>query len=220
MTTPFPDVFVVLTGGTGRRLGGVDKASIDIDGHSLFDRAIGASAGRPVVVVGPRRHAPAHVTFTREDPPGGGPAAGVAAGVAAASRLARSGALPGPAAAGVAVAIAAVDQVGVSAATWRRLAAAAVGGGAVLVSGGRRQYGVGVFPFEPLRAACQSRRSWHGQPLRKLLDPLVAAEVDAIGEESLDIDTLEDLHRWGAHAEPRLSHGGSACGRDDEGNLK
>lgn len=218
MTTPFPDVFIVLTGGSGRRLGGLDKASIDVEGDSLFDRALRGAAGRPVVVVGPSRQTSSGVTFTREDPPGGGPAAGVAAGITAACRLRRTGAEPaGPDAL---AAVVAVDQVGVTAETWRRLAASATAGGAVLMSGGQREYGVGVFPLEALRAACETRTSWHGRRLGELMDPLVTAEVDAIGDESQDIDTLEDLHRWAARTGSRVVRGGTASAVNDKGDLR
>jgi molybdopterin-guanine dinucleotide biosynthesis protein A len=78
---------VILAGGAGRRLGGVDKALIEVDGATLLDRALSAchSAGR-TVVVGPRRADVAEsVVWCREDPPGGGPVAGLAAGLLEAS---------------------------------------------------------------------------------------------------------------------------------------
>jgi molybdopterin-guanine dinucleotide biosynthesis protein A len=74
---------LVLAGGQGRRLGGVDKAELVVDGVRLLDRALAAGAGAErTIVVGPRRRAPNHVLWTREQPPGGGPAAGLAAGLA------------------------------------------------------------------------------------------------------------------------------------------
>src|SRR4051794_8978521 len=75
---------VILTGGTATRLGGLDKASLELADRSLLDHALAAVAGADeVVVVGPRAPAPAGVRFTREEPPGGGPLAGIAAGVSA-----------------------------------------------------------------------------------------------------------------------------------------
>jgi molybdopterin-guanine dinucleotide biosynthesis protein A len=199
MTTipePFPDYVILLTGGGGRRLGGADKAAIRVGGNTLLDRAIRGACGRPVIIVGPTPDTAADVTVTREDPPGGGPAAGVAAGVAAIA------ALHPPADVGVLVAVQAVDQAGVTPDTWRRLTAAAQRApGAVLTEGGRRQYGVGVFPLASLVAGSASRGDWHGAPLRELLDPLVGSEIDAHGDESRDIDTLEDLTWWRAHTD-------------------
>jgi molybdopterin-guanine dinucleotide biosynthesis protein A len=194
----YPDAFILLTGGAGRRLGGADKASIDVGGMTLFDRAVSATAGRPVIVVGPPPRTEAAVVVTRENPPGGGPAAGVAAGVAALGPDQQDPVPPG-----LLVAVQAIDQVGVTPDTWRRLATAArdASGGAILVGGGRRQYGAGVFPLPLLRHTCAQRLSWHGRPLRELLDPIVAALVQALGDESRDIDTLEDLTWWRSHAE-------------------
>jgi molybdopterin-guanine dinucleotide biosynthesis protein A len=73
---------VVLAGGRGRRLGGVDKAAIVVGGRTLLERALDAAAGaRRIVVVGPRRPVTREVTWTREDPAGGGPVAALAAGL-------------------------------------------------------------------------------------------------------------------------------------------
>lgn len=77
-----PAVAVVLTGGTARRMGGVDKTALDVGGRPVLDRLLLALGDVPVVVVGPPRDVPRGVLWAREDPPGGGPFAGVAAGVA------------------------------------------------------------------------------------------------------------------------------------------
>ena len=80
-------VGIVLAGGAGRRMGGVDKAALLVGGVRLLDRVL--EAARPVcdrlVVVGPvRPTAVDGVTFVTEAEPGGGPGAAVAAGLAAA----------------------------------------------------------------------------------------------------------------------------------------
>lgn len=203
-TASFPDGVVVLAGGAGTRLGGVDKAGLRIGGRSLLDRALAACSGRPTVVVGPPRSLPAGVLAAREDPPGGGPAAGVAAGFAALkSLLAEPGSDHVDSRA--LIGLLAVDQPGVDQATLQRLAAAAHAteaspsarpGGAVLVHEGRRQYTAGVFPVGALNWAVRQRPSWHGVALRSLIGGIVAAEVEAIGDEALDVDTDEDLARW------------------------
>ncbi|OMH24781.1 hypothetical protein BKD30_07130 [Tersicoccus phoenicis] len=102
---------VVLAGGRGSRLGGVDKAALTLDGRRLLDRVLDAvEPVATVVVVGPepaapRRGAPGGtggdagyagdadagpgtgtepiVRYVRDDPPFGGPAAATAAGLAA-----------------------------------------------------------------------------------------------------------------------------------------
>lgn len=71
---------LVLAGGGGRRLGGVDKPSVEVDGAALLAAPVAAAAGAdPLLVVGPPRPG---VRTVREDPPGGGPVAAIAAGLA------------------------------------------------------------------------------------------------------------------------------------------
>jgi len=72
---------VVLAGGTSRRFGS-DKLAAPLGGSTVLDTVLGSLPPHwPVVVVGPPRDCRRPVTWTREDPPGGGPLAGVAAGV-------------------------------------------------------------------------------------------------------------------------------------------
>ena len=79
---------VVLAGGTGRRLGGVDKGGLVVGGAALLDRVLQASAAaRHTVVVGEPRATGRVVHWAREDPPGGGPLAGLAAGLTALAEL-------------------------------------------------------------------------------------------------------------------------------------
>lgn len=204
--TRTPDAFVVLAGGRGARLGGVDKAAIVVGGAAVLDRVL-AVVPRPVpvVVVGPEHPTARPIRFTREEPAGGGPAAAVAAGIAV---LRQEPALSS----GALVGIWAVDHVGVAAEAWSVLAdaAGAAGVGACLRTAGRLQYGVSVVPLEALTAAVASRPTWHNASLRALLDPLLVEFVDARADEARDIDTLEDLHWWQTHAgdtRPRTDRG-------------
>lgn len=78
-----PDV-VILAGGGGRRLGGVDKPGLRVGGATLLDRVLLALPPvNRVVVVGPLRPVARPVRWTCEDPPGSGPVAGLAAGLSA-----------------------------------------------------------------------------------------------------------------------------------------
>ena len=75
---------VVLAGGAGRRMGGIDKAALMVDGVTLLDRVL--RAARPVcdhlVVVGPARPTVVDgVGFVVEEQPGGGPVPAVRAGL-------------------------------------------------------------------------------------------------------------------------------------------
>jgi len=208
-----PDGAIVLAGGVGRRLGGVDKAALVVGSRTLLQVALASVPGIPVVVVGPA-HDGTDATFVQEDPPGGGPAAGLAAGLAALLPLLRKSPSPGPGdpsapagvrvpgaakADGLLVAVLAVDQPGVTSRTLHRLVRAVPDGrnaGAVLTSRGRRQYAAAVFPAVALAAAVAARASWHGVALRVLVDPLVGAEVPADGDEARDVDTPDDLAYW------------------------
>ena len=138
---------VVLTGGTARRLHGLDKAGIEIDGVTLLERALHATlAAAEVVVVGDEVPTTRPVTWAREDPPGGGPAAGLLAGT---DRFARPPDL---------VCVLAVDMPKVNAGTIARLTWAVEADpgvdGAVLVDEtGHRQPLAAVYRLPSLRAA-------------------------------------------------------------------
>ncbi|WP_258195009.1 NTP transferase domain-containing protein [Rhodococcus sp. OK519] len=76
---------IVLAGGRGTRMGGVDKPALVVAGRRLLDTALDAVvACDHVVVVGPHRSdlAPS-ITQTQESPAGSGPVAALAAGLAA-----------------------------------------------------------------------------------------------------------------------------------------
>lgn len=174
---------VVLAGGTAARLGGTDKAALELDGRTLLDRAVDAFADADtVVVVGPRTVATTRpVTFTREDPPRGGPVAGLLSGIDA---------LTG---APVLVGVLAVDMPHVTAATVQRLRRAAAGrDGAFLVDGDGRRQLAGVLRADRLAAVRPGHGKAHGMSLRALLADLDLAAVPADGAEARDVDTWSD----------------------------
>ncbi|MEZ5094447.1 molybdenum cofactor guanylyltransferase [Nocardioides sp.] len=172
---------VILTGGTASRMGGTDKAALEYAGRSLLERALAAvaDAGR-TVVVGPPQETSRPVTFVREEPPLGGPAAGLLAGVDA---------LP----AASSVVVLAVDMPLVDARTVARLLAAATGhDGAFLVGpDGRRQL-AGVLTRAAVERARPERGAEAGLPMHRLLSGLDLAEVSAAGGEARDVDTWDD----------------------------
>ena len=72
---------VVLAGGDSRRFGS-DKLAAALGQQTLLDHTLAAlPEAFTLVVVGPERATARPVTFTREQPPGGGPAAALVAGV-------------------------------------------------------------------------------------------------------------------------------------------
>ena len=84
MTTASGVAAIVVAGGAARRMGGIDKAMIELGGTTLLDRVLRAAEPLcdQLVVVGPRRPTDVvGVEFTVEDSPGGGPVPAVAAGL-------------------------------------------------------------------------------------------------------------------------------------------
>ncbi|MEP7090955.1 MAG: NTP transferase domain-containing protein, partial [Nocardioidaceae bacterium] len=138
---------VVLAGGTAARMGGVDKASIELAGVALLERALAATMSAvEVVVVGEQVPTSRAVTWTVEDPPRGGPAAGLLTGL--------DSFLVTP----DLVVVLAVDMPKVNAGTVARLTWAVEGDasvdGAVLVDpDGRRQTLAAVYRRSALDAA-------------------------------------------------------------------
>jgi molybdopterin-guanine dinucleotide biosynthesis protein A len=179
---------VVLTGGTGTRLGGADKAALEVAGVSLLERALAATvAATEVVVVGQQVATSRAVTWTVEDPPSGGPAAGLLAGL---DRLTGAPDL---------VAVLAVDMPKVNAGTVARLTWAVEGDphadGALLVDpDGRRQMLAAVYRVEALtKARPAGPGAEHGLPMRRLVAPLRLVEVPTVGDEARDVDTWDDV---------------------------
>jgi len=188
---------VVLAGGAGRRLGGVDKPAIMVGGRpllgSVVEAAVLAGAGR-IVVVGPARPGFPVVSFTSEEPAGGGPVPALRAGLALVSEpvmLLLAGDLPF-----------------LDAGVLRGLAASArdgTGDGAVLVDdSGRAQWLASCWGTAGLRAALES---YSGDSLRGLLSSLNYAELAPAPEAGappwwLDCDTPEDLAAARSLADP------------------
>ncbi len=183
MTTEVAELgAIVLTGGSAVRFQGADKASIEIAGVTLLEHALGALAEVPdVVVVGEEVSTSRPVTFVREDPPGGGPAAALLAGLRAFPRVPRL------------VAVLAVDMPLVTTATVSRLLLSTASDGALLVDDGRAQYLCAVYRSEALIAAAPPPAQQHGLPVRALVSGLRLAEVPALSWEARDVDTWDDL---------------------------
>ena len=173
---------VVLAGGTAARLDGADKASVEVGGSTLLEHALAATAeATETVVVGDPVPTSRPVTFTREDPAYGGPAAGLLAGRDA---LARTPEL---------LVVLAVDMPGVTAATVARLVGGLAGDGAFLADGAGRRQLAGVLRVDALDRA--RPEDVHGLPIHRLLGSLDLALVTAVGDEAHDVDTWADLAR-------------------------
>ena len=179
---------VVLAGGTAARMDGIDKASVELHGRTLLELAIDAFLDADEVVVVAPTSVPTTrpVTFVVEDPPRGGPVAGLLTGVDA---LLRRPALVG---------VLAVDMPRVTPATMRRLREAGAGrDGAFLADADGRRQLAGVLDAAALARVRPGLEAQHGMALHRLLATLDLAEVPAIGDEAVDIDSWSDLRDLG-----------------------
>ncbi|GAA1086370.1 molybdenum cofactor guanylyltransferase [Tsukamurella strandjordii] len=178
---------LVLGGGRATRLGGADKAAVEIAGVPLVERVYAAVRGLPVIAVGPPSLARPGVTVVREEPPFGGPVAALAAGVAALA--------PGigevlvlacdlPRAAGI------VDQL--TAAPLPDDADALV----LRDAGGRLQWLAARYRMAPLRRALAALPAVDGAPMRAVLDGLRFVALDDDRDAALDLDTWADVEGY------------------------
>lgn len=178
---------IVLAGGRATRLGGADKATIEVRGRSLLEHALDSVIDAvEVVVVGRQVPTERPVTFVVEDPQYGGPVAGLLTGR---DSLLRD--FPW-------LAVIAVDMPFVTAATIRRLHAAAAGhDGAVLVDPGLRRQLAFVVDSARLREVEPDLEGRYGHPVSTLLDALDLVAVPALGREHRDVDSWKDLRDLG-----------------------
>ena len=182
---------VVLAGGRGSRLGGIDKPGLRVGERSLIASVVAevrAAGARRVVVVGPPRPglAPADgdLLVVREDPPGAGPVPALRRGLTEVT--ARW------------VFVLAADLPFLRASDLGALLAAARQGGRGAIMAdetGQPQWLVGCWPTAPLREAAGG---YQGGSLRGLLGPLAATRLapspDHPGPPAwLDCDTPEDV---------------------------
>lgn len=172
---------VVLAGGSSSRMGGADKAEIEIHGERLLDRVVEAVRdAKRVIVVGPRRDLDRAVLWARETPPGGGPAAALAAGLVAVR-------------ADVVVVLAVDLPFVTSAVVHRLLDGARQGDGAIAVDArGVDQPLAAAYDARSLRAAFRRLPAVHGQSIRQLIKDMDLSRVrdELVGH---DCDTWEDV---------------------------
>lgn len=185
---------VVLAGGGSRRLGGVAKAQLVLEGERLVDRVVAAAvgAGARCVVVGPADLGTS-VPTTHESPPGGGPVAGIAAGLAAL--------VPGA----PEVLVLACDLVGPErvVAALRAADLDDVDGACLVEIGGRAQWLAGRYRREALDAALVRLESGGhdagaGRSVRDLVRSLTLGPVPVAATTVADIDTWADARAAGA----------------------
>ena len=187
---------VILAGGAGSRLGGVDKALLEYEGETLLGRLIVAfeSVACEIVIVGEKRdldfNSAIPITWTIEEPVRGGPLAGLAAGVQQLSS------------AETWFFALACDQPFAARAIIPLLEAAKLAGPEVdgilgKDHGGRSQSLTAIYRKASVDRAIQEIGSPHGLPMRALLKRLNVFEFDLPDGASKDVDTTADIIELG-----------------------
>lgn len=177
---------IILTGGSGTRLGGRDKAEIILGAATLLEHILqGLPTEVSVIVVGPEPTAPSRtVIVTREAPVGGGPVAGLAAGLDLVTTPI--------------IGVIATDMP-FAGAILAGLAERIPPGADALVpidATGRRQPLCAAYRSSSLRRAVRSLGTVEHASMRSLLTHMSVAETTAAGSAKLhDIDTPSDLDR-------------------------
>ena len=208
---------ILLAGGRGSRLGGRDKAAIELGGERLVDRvaaAARAAGAAPIVVVGPDTSAPSGCVAAREDPPFGGPLAALAAALPALRRAVVGAGAETATGAGAAapewlllLSCDLVDPRGAVALLTGAEALAAASPAVPAAPGmpaveavvlrdpdGREQWLAGRYRVASLEAEVAALGGdVDGAPLRRALLGLETRFVDAPADAVVDIDTPADL---------------------------
>ncbi|WP_106814722.1 molybdenum cofactor guanylyltransferase [Microbacterium timonense] len=182
---------ILLAGGRASRVDGAVKPLFEVAGRTLLQSAVDAATragARPLTVVGPTLDEALAVSWVREDPPFGGPAAAVVAALSSWSdddpawTLLLACDLP---AAGAAVRRLVGDLA---------LLPADADGLCLGDSSSRPQWLTGVYRTRALRAAASALpTAGRDAPVRALMHDLAITVVAAPDALTRDIDTWEDL---------------------------
>ncbi len=168
---------IVLAGGRGSRLGGVDKASLEIGGTTLLAHTLAAVSDAARIVVVGEVEAPG-VTVVQEQPRFAGPAAAVAAGLSEVTAPY--------------VLLAGCDQPFLDEALGPLLESVGGEGVVAVDADGRRQHLMSIVDTAALRRAVQDHDSLVDLSMRALLAPLDLVEIAVPPRSTLDVDTWHD----------------------------
>ena len=177
---------VILSGGKGRRLGNVEKSTLQINGESLLDLVLATlPTDVPVIVVGPEVPTKRSVRFLLEQPRFGGPVAGLAAAL--------------PHVQTELMGVLATDMPRAGALLPALVDAHAEAGAEALIprdAAGRSQYLCAVYATAALQRAVQQLPAVEGAALRAVIEQLRVHEPALTDEQRAaltDIDTPDDL---------------------------
>ena len=180
---------IVLAGGRGSRLGGIDKGALELGGESMLDRTLRAVAGFRVIVVG-ADDVPEGIVSVVEEPRRGGPAAGIGAGL-------REATSPY-------VLVVACDLPFLDEAIPVLLAAKRGSDGVIAIDAdGRRQHLMLLARTAALVESAASHESLDGLSVRTLLAPLDLVEIEVPPRSTLDLDTWHDVEKAGFVVRPK-----------------
>ena len=230
-------IAVILAGGMSRRLGGVPKAGLLLEGQTLLARTVdgamqaieqgsaqpttavgGAGAGARIAVVGPVDKtrewisgAVSHgqVMFVQEDPPYSGPAAGIAAGLAALAARVLT-ALDADAEHVLVLACDMPRAGEIAVLLMDALVGCEAGSGIMAVDDGRKQPLAGIYPLAALNASVDAARQagkLQNASVFSLLASVFIKECVVPVGLSADIDTWQDAHAQGIDAWPAEAEG-------------
>ena len=176
---------ILLTGGSGRRLGGINKALLEVAGRSCFNHVLGALHSAQSVVVGGETisHQDPRLTFIREEPIGSGPVAAISAAL--------------PLVITKYVAVVSVDVPLVMGAFEELLSAWRPTDVALVASDGTHEsYLVSLFDTDALRGAIAELSTTNNASVKSVLAHLSYRSVKVSNPDMLiDVDTREDLSR-------------------------
>ncbi|WP_243225979.1 molybdenum cofactor guanylyltransferase [Microbacterium sp. CIAB417] len=176
---------VILAGGRATRLGGADKAEVEIGGRMLIDIVVLAVSGcDPVIVAGPEHLARTGVRVVREDPPFGGPVAAIAAAVAE---------LPADVEETWLLACDLPNAAGVVDLLSRAELPADADAVVLRDAQGRAQPLAGRYRAAALRRAVAALDEVDGSSMRRLSRGLRVHEIDDPAGASADLDTWDDI---------------------------
>lgn len=171
---------IVLAGGEGSRLGGVDKALVEVGGEPLLERVLATlAAAGCIACVGPERVTSVPVIWTRESPAGGGPVAALGAAL--------------PLVEADLVVVMSVDAPFMTADVVRELVEECRHDGAILVdAGGHRQPLMGAYRTAFLRDRIAEMETTDGASVHELVK---SAHLTLLDEPTAarDVDTVVDL---------------------------
>lgn len=197
---------IIVAGGAGRRLGGVDKAALIVGGRRLLDYAFDAAAtveADPIVLVGSAyrsrkdRDDALPVVTCREDPPGSGPLAALCAGAKKLTEIVIDESFTRPEwttllgcdtpAASQAISLLHQSIQALPPSSDGYIAAD---------SAGRPQWLLGIYRTAALIRACHSVGVPTNQPLRAALSKMTLTTTPVADHLIHDIDTWSDYRWW------------------------